>query len=325
MPVEDEEKDMDLLVEQIERVMESESGSGGATFGMLRRDEGVIEQSAGRIVALLHAAKKRKVVEYRGKFLIENDDDHTIITLRDPSDRIRIKSKGRAAKKTRAQLVKEAKEKRAQARKEKMAAEQAEVERLRAEGFYDQKEESEEEPPPEDDSEEPPPDSDDDSEPPPPDSDEDSEPPPPDSDDDSEPPPPDSDEDSEPPPPDSDDDSEPPPPDSDDEPPPPSDDEEAKDTPAIIVKPKKKAEEMEEWEKVIEKRANVPTGDEVKYTFEELNIKTTKLTRDDINVMKRETYLSDEEFETVFEMSREDFNKLPNWKKAKLKNEKGLF
>ena len=37
MPAEDEENDMDMLVEQIERVMESESGSGGATFGMLRR------------------------------------------------------------------------------------------------------------------------------------------------------------------------------------------------------------------------------------------------------------------------------------------------
>ena len=47
-----------------------------------------MEQSAGRIVALLHAAKKRKVVEYRGRFLIEKDDDHTIITLRDPADRV---------------------------------------------------------------------------------------------------------------------------------------------------------------------------------------------------------------------------------------------
>ena len=213
---------------------------------------------------------------------------------------------------------------RAQARKEKMAEEQAEVERLRAAGFYNQKEEEPEPPSEGDDDEEPPPDSDDDSEPPPPDSDEDSEPPPPDSDEDSEPPPPDSDDDSEPPPPDSDD-SEPPPPDSDEEPPLDDDDEEKKDAPAIITKPKKKAEDMEEWEKVIEKRANVPTGDEVKYTYDELFIKTTTLTRDDINVMKRETYLSDEEFETVFGMSPDDFSKLPNWKKAKLKNEKGLF
>jgi len=36
-------------------------------------------------------------------------------------------------------------------------------------------------------------------------------------------------------------------------------------------------------------------------------------------------YLSDEEFRTVFGMSRGDFDKMPAWKKDKARQQKGLF
>jgi len=40
---------------------------------------------------------------------------------------------------------------------------------------------------------------------------------------------------------------------------------------------------------------------------------------------KLETYLSDEEFETVFKSTRAQFAKLPVWKQKATKNELGLF
>lgn len=38
-----------------------------------------------------------------------------------------------------------------------------------------------------------------------------------------------------------------------------------------------------------------------------------------------EAYLSAEEFEESFSMSKEEFTKLPNWKQTDLKKEKGFF
>lgn len=38
-----------------------------------------------------------------------------------------------------------------------------------------------------------------------------------------------------------------------------------------------------------------------------------------------ETYLSTEEFEESFSMTKEEFAKLPNWKQTDLKKEKGFF
>lgn len=38
-----------------------------------------------------------------------------------------------------------------------------------------------------------------------------------------------------------------------------------------------------------------------------------------------EKYLSPEDFQTILSMSKEDFDKLPPWKKTALKKDKGLF
>lgn len=38
-----------------------------------------------------------------------------------------------------------------------------------------------------------------------------------------------------------------------------------------------------------------------------------------------EKYLSPEDFQELLSMSKEDFEKLPSWKKTALKKEKGLF
>lgn len=38
-----------------------------------------------------------------------------------------------------------------------------------------------------------------------------------------------------------------------------------------------------------------------------------------------EKYLSPDDFEELLSMSKEDFEKLPSWKKTALKKEKGLF
>lgn len=40
---------------------------------------------------------------------------------------------------------------------------------------------------------------------------------------------------------------------------------------------------------------------------------------------KKEEYLTDEEFSTVFKMQRAEFDKLKDWKKQDLKKKVGLF
>jgi len=44
-----------------------------------------------------------------------------------------------------------------------------------------------------------------------------------------------------------------------------------------------------------------------------------------INTAKLEDYMSDSEFEKVFEATREEFNKYPAWKQQKMKRSLGLF
>lgn len=44
-----------------------------------------------------------------------------------------------------------------------------------------------------------------------------------------------------------------------------------------------------------------------------------------VDPLKLETYLSDEDFQRVLEMKREEFNSLPSWKQINLKKAKGLF
>jgi len=56
------------------------------------------------------------------------------------------------------------------------------------------------------------------------------------------------------------------------------------------------------------------------YTYEELKKKPTNLFRD-----KLQEYLADDEFKKVFNMSREEFNKLPVWAQSGRKKEVDLF
>uniref|UniRef100_A0A8C7XLE9 Supervillin d n=1 Tax=Oryzias sinensis TaxID=183150 RepID=A0A8C7XLE9_9TELE len=58
------------------------------------------------------------------------------------------------------------------------------------------------------------------------------------------------------------------------------------------------------------------------YSIEEL---TRKPLPEGVDPLRLEDYLSDEDFQTLLEMSRVEFNALPNWKQKNLKKSKGLF
>ncbi|XP_026171271.1 supervillin isoform X2 [Mastacembelus armatus] len=58
------------------------------------------------------------------------------------------------------------------------------------------------------------------------------------------------------------------------------------------------------------------------YSIEEL---TKKPLPEGVDPMRLEDYLSDQDFKTLFEMSRVEFNALPNWKQRNLKKSKCLF
>ena len=44
-----------------------------------------------------------------------------------------------------------------------------------------------------------------------------------------------------------------------------------------------------------------------------------------LNMGSLETYLTDEDFKSIFEMAKEQFAQLPAWKKVALKKAQGLF
>ncbi|KAJ8245939.1 hypothetical protein GJAV_G00261920 [Gymnothorax javanicus] len=58
------------------------------------------------------------------------------------------------------------------------------------------------------------------------------------------------------------------------------------------------------------------------YSVEELMAKPLP---EGVDPLHLETYLSDQDFQSVLEMSKEEFNSLPSWKQIKLKKSKGLF
>ncbi|OIW21919.1 hypothetical protein TanjilG_14755 [Lupinus angustifolius] len=59
-------------------------------------------------------------------------------------------------------------------------------------------------------------------------------------------------------------------------------------------------------------------------SYEQLNTKSGSVVLG-IDLKRRETYLSDEEFETIFKMTKEAFTKLPRWKQDMLKKKVELF
>lgn len=58
------------------------------------------------------------------------------------------------------------------------------------------------------------------------------------------------------------------------------------------------------------------------YSIEEL---TRKPLPEGVDPLRLEDYLSDQDFKTLLEMSRVEFNALPNWKQKNLKKSKSLF
>ncbi|XP_032358291.1 supervillin isoform X2 [Etheostoma spectabile] len=58
------------------------------------------------------------------------------------------------------------------------------------------------------------------------------------------------------------------------------------------------------------------------YSIEEL---TSKPLPEGVDPLRLEDYLSDQDFKTLLEVSRVEFNALPNWKQKNLKKSKGLF
>lgn len=67
--------------------------------------------------------------------------------------------------------------------------------------------------------------------------------------------------------------------------------------------------------------------DEVKkyHQFYTLDVLQRKVPPEGIDVTEKEMYLSDEDFEMVFRMSKEEYDKLPAWKRNNLRREKNLF
>ncbi|XP_070186679.1 platelet binding protein GspB-like isoform X2 [Littorina saxatilis] len=61
---------------------------------------------------------------------------------------------------------------------------------------------------------------------------------------------------------------------------------------------------------------------QARYTFEELQERPLP---EGVDPLKLETYLADEEFEEVLEMSREEFYQLPSWKQKQTKQSLGLY
>ena len=81
---------------------------------------------------------------------------------------------------------------------------------------------------------------------------------------------------------------------------------------------------------IIERELYRQTSDEKKlverhgiYPYEAL--KQGRLWPGDVDVTKREQYLSDSEFGSIFNMTKAAFEKLDKYKKKRLKQEVGLF
>jgi len=81
-----------------------------------------------------------------------------------------------------------------------------------------------------------------------------------------------------------------------------------------------KKEEEEKKNKAIDEKVPSTGGP---YTLKQLTCEK-KFQPDDIDIKKKETYLEDEEFESLFKMKKEEFAALPNWKKLNKKKEMKL-
>jgi len=90
---------------------------------------------------------------------------------------------------------------------------------------------------------------------------------------------------------------------------------------------KKLEAELKEREEA-QKKLNAPISEKVAstggpYTYKQLTC-TKKFQPDDVDAKNRETFLNDEEFLELFGSTKEEFSKLPQWKKLNLKKNKNL-
>lgn len=92
---------------------------------------------------------------------------------------------------------------------------------------------------------------------------------------------------------------------------------------------KERAETEAEKRALLEKSQGVRFDPKAKntktYPYAELQRKTSKLDRNTIDHSHREEYLADDEFQSVFKMSKEDFRSKPQWKQDDLKKNKDLY
>ncbi|KAL8162317.1 hypothetical protein V2J09_013806 [Rumex salicifolius] len=104
--------------------------------------------------------------------------------------------------------------------------------------------------------------------------------------------------------------------------------EESQDVPESVTDEKdpetQSKEEESEPEKAVEPETNACEGSQTTFTYEQLRAKSDNPVTG-IDFKRRETYLSEEEFQTVFGVTKEGFYKLPRWKQDNLKRKLDLF
>jgi gelsolin len=61
------------------------------------------------------------------------------------------------------------------------------------------------------------------------------------------------------------------------------------------------------------------------YSYEQLKMSSGSSFPSEIDISKREMYLSDEEFKELFNMNKVEFSKLPEWRKKRLKQDLNLW
>nr|XP_015217402.1 PREDICTED: supervillin-like isoform X3 [Lepisosteus oculatus] len=83
-----------------------------------------------------------------------------------------------------------------------------------------------------------------------------------------------------------------------------------------------KAQAEASWDKVILVQDALARLCKTQYSLEELQGKPLP---EGVDPLRLELYLSDEDFQRVLEMKRDEFNTLPSWKQKNLKKSKGLF
>ncbi|KAJ3676276.1 hypothetical protein LUZ60_003688 [Juncus effusus] len=91
------------------------------------------------------------------------------------------------------------------------------------------------------------------------------------------------------------------------------------------LNPSPKSDDKERDSPAIERNGEEPNGDEKStFSYEQLKAKSSDPVSG-IDLKRREAYLSDTEFETVFGMSKEKFYAQPNWKREMQKKKVDLF